>query len=44
MSRQGLVDAGVALGLPPAISQREIEAMASRIGPALDAIIRQRGA
>lgn len=39
VSRQGLVDAGVALGLPPAISQREIEAMASRIGPALDAII-----
>jgi serine/threonine-protein kinase HipA len=39
VTRQGLVDAGVTLGLSPSISQREIAFMASRIGPELDAII-----
>lgn len=39
VTRQGLVDAGAALGLPPQISQREIDSIASRIAPELDAII-----
>lgn len=39
VTRQGLVDAGAALGLPNRISQREIDSMASRIGPELDVII-----
>lgn len=39
VTRQGLIDAGAALGLPDRISKREIDALASRIGPELDAII-----
>lgn len=39
VTRQGLVDAGAALGLPSAICHREIDSMAARIHPALDGII-----
>ena len=39
VTRQGLVDAGAALGLSADMAQREIGAMAARIGPELDALI-----
>jgi serine/threonine-protein kinase HipA len=39
VTRRGLVEAGATLGLTAQISHREIDAMASRIGPELDAII-----
>lgn len=39
VTRQGLVDAGAVLGLPVRICTREIDSMATRIGPELDAII-----
>ena len=39
VTRQGLVDAGAALGLSADMAQREIGVMAARIGPELDALI-----
>ena len=39
ITRQGLTAAGLALGLPAAVTTREISSMTSRIGPELDAII-----
>ena len=39
VTRQGLVDGGAVLGLPEQICKREIDSMATRIGPELDAII-----
>jgi len=39
VTRQGLVDAGAALGLPADIALREIGVMAARLGPELDALI-----
>lgn len=39
VTRKGLVEAGAILGLTAQISHREIDAIASRIGPELDAII-----
>lgn len=39
VTRQGLVDAGAALGLPEQICKREMDSMVARIGPELDAII-----
>jgi serine/threonine-protein kinase HipA len=39
VTRQGLVAGGAALGLPAPICEREIDSIASRIGPELDTII-----
>ena len=39
VTRQGLVDAGALLGLSADMAQREIGALAARIGPELDALI-----